>query len=420
MFYKKLHDTIEGLSTKRFGNEKIMLSSVLDALVEGPETNINGGRIWRLNLKEKAYELIYQTGNMGKIDDNFKLYLNDYPIFDNFYNKRTVLGDETNETLRMKGIFQYAATGVGSKLRIGNKYYFEYLLAVNCPNISREFAHMLSIIATVFTSKLKEWRSKSSEKNLKANLDAARELQRIILPQHEYSFHDYEMYGATIPAAIVGGDFFDYLDIGDNQEKLGIALGDAASKGVAAAAEAMYISGALRMAVTIELKISSIMKRLNRLVHLIFGDDKFTSMFYGELSSDMDSSFFYANAGHNPPMFLRAKENKIYFLNPTGPVFGPAPMLNYTIDSIKFEEDDILLIYSDGLEESTNEEGEHFDIQNIKKLFLSHKNKTAKEITLLILEEAIKFSANGTYNDDKTIVVIKKNKKKHRQITESE
>ena len=98
------------------------------------------------------------------------------------------------------------------------------------------------------------------------------------MPEHEYQFHNYELFGITQPAEIVGGDFFDYLEIGDDNDRLGIVVGDAASKGVSAAAEAMYISGALRMAASFEIKIAPLMKRMNQLVNQIFADDKFASL----------------------------------------------------------------------------------------------------------------------------------------------
>ena len=93
------------------------------------------------------------------------------------------------------------------------------------------------------------------------DIDKAKELQRSILPDHELKFHDYELFGVTIPAETLGGDFFDYLKIGDDESRLGITVGDAASKGLAAAAEAMYISGAVRMASTFQIKISPLFYR---------------------------------------------------------------------------------------------------------------------------------------------------------------
>lgn len=408
MYYQRLHQTIERITSKKFNTENEMLSSVIDELIASEDIEIIGGRIWQIIPSKKGYGLMYQKGKMQKISSKFVIYFKDYPVLDLFARERTFLSDETNIELRKKGIFKYSATGVGDKIKIDGKPYYEYLLAFNSPNLSIDFKYELSIVATFLTSKIKQWRIAASEKTLKADLDKARQLQKSILPEHEYSFHDYNLYGLTIPADIVGGDFFDYLEIGEEGDRLGIALGDAASKGVAASAEAMYISGALRMAMTFQIKITPFMKKLNKLVNKIFKDDKFASLFYAELSTDNNGLCLFANAGHNPPMFLKMNSIKIEYLNPTGMVLGVAPKANYTTENINFSPGDVLLIYSDGLTDSTNKQNEEFGEERIKELLIKHRNQSPKEIALSIMNSVIHFNANGTYGDDKTIVIIKK------------
>ena len=189
-------------------------------------------------------------------------------------------------------------------------------MALNSDEIDEALRFTLNILATALTSQIKQSKYSVRAKTFKADLDKARELQKSILPEHEYRFHNYELFGITSPAEIVGGDFFDYLEVGDDNQRLGVVVGDAASKGVSAAAEAMYISGAIRMASSFEIKISPLMKRVNQLVNKIFADDKFASLFYGELSDDKGGLFLYANAGHNPPIFLRGNSDSSNEIKP--------------------------------------------------------------------------------------------------------
>ncbi len=296
MDQRKLYKTVETIANRDFASEKDMLIEVLNQIVENEEIGVTGGRVWKLNQRKAAYELLYQTGTIEKIEEKFRLKLAGYPIFDLIARERTILGDETNEVLRKKGIFKYSASGVGEKFKIDNKPYYEYLFALNSNFINEEFRITLNIISTALTSQIKQRRFRINARDLKADLDKARELQKSILPEHEYKFHDYTIFGVTHPAEIVGGDFFDYLEIGDDHERLGVTVGDAASKGVAAAAEAMYTSGALRMASNFELRIAPLMKRMNQLVNKIFEDDKFVSLFYGELSTNKGGLFLYSNA----------------------------------------------------------------------------------------------------------------------------
>lgn len=408
MLYKKLNRTIQNITSQTFPTELGMLESVVNELLSLRELNILGARLWQFIPEENAYHLLYQTGEMDKIAPGFKLDATNYPTFDLIIKERTVFANETNTILRDKGIFKYAATGVGFKIKSGNGKFYEYLLAFNSPVFNQDFKYHLNIISAVLTSKIKHWRAASQEKYLKADIDKARQLQLSILPQHEYSFHDYELYGLTVPAEIIGGDFFDYIEIGEDGDRVGIALGDAASKGIGAAAEAMYISGALRMASTFEIKIVPFMKRLNRLVSRVFGDDKFSSLFYGEISNDKNGLFIYANAGHNPPMFYKKTTDEISFLLPTGPVLGPTPNASYTLDNINFEPGDVLLIYSDGITEAADLDYHAFEELRLEDVFRSLVSETPKDIALKIIEQVIKFEKNGAYSDDKTIVVIKK------------
>lgn len=409
MNQKKLHKTVETIASQKFASDEEMLISVVNEIVNDPSIGFLGGRIWKLFPEIEGYKLLYQTGKMEKIDKNFVIRALEYPVFEQLSQSRTILGHETIEALRRKGIFKYSASGVGYKVKIHGKPFYDYVLALNSKNVDEDLRVNLSIIATALTSQIKQRKISQSANQLKADLDKARQLQKSILPEHEFNFHHFQIYGVTDPAEIVGGDFFDYLDIGENNDRIGIAIGDAASKGVAAAAEAMYVSGALRMATTFEIKISLTMKRMNELVNKIFEDDKFTSLFYGELSTYKNGLFLYANAGHNPPIFYKSLKNKIELLQPTGPVLGPAPQSKYFVENIHIYPNDILVLYSDGVTEAANSKGVFYGEQKLITIIKKLKDKSAKEICAGILEDVIKFSKNGTYTDDKTLVVIKRN-----------
>ncbi len=409
MDQKKLLRTIDSIASGNFKTDGDLLQSVVEQIVRQSEFNVTGGRIWKLNPTKKSYKLLFQTGNVQKISEDFLLPIKEYPIFERITSERTILADETNKTLISKGIFRYSASGVGKKIVIGTKKYYEFLLAVNSDKIDDDLRYTLNIVATVLTSKLKERFLSLSRKNLIIDIDKAKELQRSILPEHEYKFHFYELFGVTIPAETVAGDFYDYLKIGDDEERLGIVVGDAASKGLAASAEAMYISGAVRMASTFQIKISPMMNRINQLVNKIFSDDKFSSLFYGELSADRKGLFLYANAGQNPPIFYRKKNGHIIRLEPTGPLIGPAPNSKYETDSINFEFGDVLVIFSDGIVDSANDKYEFYEEKKLIDLIKKSAHKTSKEIAHTILDDVIRFSTSESrYQDDKTIVVIKR------------
>jgi len=408
MNQKKLYKLVETIASKDFSSEKELLISVINQIIENEDIKVTGGRIWQLDIDKKSYKILYQKGNFEKISPGFELKVEDYPTFALIARERTILSDETNKVLLEKGIFKYSASGVGSKIKINDHRYFEYLLAMNSEKIDNELRLNLNIIATALTSQIKQRRYSASAFHLKANIDKARELQKSILPEHEHHFGDYEIYGVTDPAEIVSGDFFDYIEAGGEGERLGIVIGDAASKGVGAAAEAMYISGALRMASSFEIKITPLMRRMNKLVNKIFEDDKFASLFYGELLIHKSGLFLYANAGHNPPIFYKAETGETELLDTTGPLLGPAPNAPYYIESINFQKGDILLLFSDGITETADTEFEPYGDERLINKIKEVSSLSPKEIVINILEDVVKYSKNGSYTDDKTLVAIKK------------
>ena len=151
------------------------------------------------------------------------------------------------------------------------------------------------------------------------------------------------------------------------------------------------------------------MSRLNNLINKIFSDDKFLTMFYGELSNDKKGLFIYCNAGHNQPLFFDADSRQITYLEVTGPLLGPAPNSKYTTASINFDKNDLLVIISDGIVEAANDEFEFYGEDRLEKIIKENSNLAPKDLTAKILYDVIQFSGDsGRNNDDKTIVVIKR------------
>lgn len=409
MKQKKLYRALETAASKDFNSEKELLVEILNQVVDNFQIHITGGRLWKLNTLKEQFELLYQTGNVEKIDPSFILTIKDNPIFEKISNERTILADETNNYLIEKGIFRYSASGIGEKKKLINgKRYYEYMIAVNSKEVNDELFYSLNVVATVLTSKINDNRLNFRQKEMLSDLNAANELQKSILPEHELDFNGYQLFGVTVPAKTMSGDYFDYLKFGSESDRLGIIVGDAASKGLSAAAEAMYITGAIRMAVHFEIKISALLNRLNKIINQIFSDDRFTTLFYGEISNDEKGLFLYGNAGHNPPIFYSHKSGELKYLVTTGPLLGPAPNSKYKTDSINIEVGDVLVIFSDGIVEAANTNFDFYEEKKLEKVIIENYSLSPKELAYKILEDVNNFSRYGKYNDDKTLVIIKR------------
>jgi phosphoserine phosphatase RsbU/P len=406
----KLFRTIKSLSEEKFRRDEQLLGHVLESIIANEEIPIKGGRIWKLEVSSGTYRVVRQFGEIEKIDRDFRLRVLDYPLFLALPKRGTLVGTETNRYLRRKGIKHYSATGVGEKLQWKGYTLFQYVIAINAEYLKHDMTFALNIIGSALTSALRNRRIESKAKLLEADLDKARAIQQSILPGHELRFHNYDLYGVSIPDRIVGGDFFDYLQAPDDSERLGVVIADAASKGLSAAAQALYVSGALRMGIEYNTKISTLVGRVNQLVHRTFSAEHFVSMVYAELLDSNNGLVVYINAGHCTPFILRGSNDEVDKLPATGQIIGPFPNEKYRAEFVLMKRGDTLLLYTDGIVEAPNESGEMYGEQRLIRALREYKTKTPKEVCVQILQDVQTFSRMPAYSDDKTLVVIKRSR----------
>lgn len=408
MQLRKLYRTIENIASQSFVTEEDLLQHVVQEIVRNEEIKIKGGRVWKLDAKTGSYLLVRQVGDVEPIKANYQIKIKDYPIFLELPKVRTLLANEENAYLRDRGIKNYSATGIGEKIQWHGKTLYRYVLAFNADHIDENLTSTLNIVSSALSSVLRGKRSEQKAKALARDIDKAREIQQSILPQHEMRFHKYELYGVSVPDRIVGGDFFDYLQAEGDPERLGFVIGDAANKGFSAAAEALYVSGALRMGFEYQTKISVLLSRINKLLNKTFSEEQFVSLFYGELTDDKNGLIIYANCGHNNPILLRSQSQSCEFLETTGQFLGPFPDGTFKTESFLMQKNDVLLLYTDGITEAENAEGAFYGELRLVNLLTEHCRKTPKEITQIILEDVQKFGTLSERSDDRTLLVIKR------------
>ncbi|HEX9658053.1 MAG TPA: PP2C family protein-serine/threonine phosphatase [Bacteroidota bacterium] len=406
----RLYRTIKLLSEVKRRTDEQLLSHILDNIIQNEEIPISGGRIWKLDAVLGTYRIIKQFGQIEPIKSNFRLRALDYPPFLKLARKGTIVEAETNKYLRQKGIKLYSATGVGEKVHWKGYDLFPYIIAISGRFMKQDLTYALNIIGHAVTTALKNRRIESDAKQLERDLDKARDIQRSILPEHELKFRNYELYGVSIADRIVGGDFFDYLTAAEDTERVGVVIGDAASKGFSAAAQALYVSGALRMGIEYQTKTSTFMARINKLVSRTFTPEHFISMVYVELTNSKDGLFFYSNAGHNNPMLLHTASDEVEYLSATGQIMGPFPNERYRTEYALMQKGDILLLYTDGITEAQDEKQRLYGEERLLKKLKEVKGESPKTICTLIVEDVQKYNRMKEYSDDKTVVVIKRMK----------
>ena len=405
----KLYRTIHSLADQKFRTDDQLLSFILESIIRIEEIPIKGGRIWKLEPATGMYRVVKQHGEMEHIKKNFRLRIHDYPMFLQLPRKGgSMLATETNKYLRQRGIKTYAAVGVGESTRWKGHDLYPYIIAINGDYLKNEMTYALNIIGNVVTSALKSRRIEHKAQQLAEDIDKARDIQRSILPEHELRFHNYDLYGVSLPDRVVGGDFFDYLQASDDKDRLGVVIGDAASKGLSAAAQALYVSGALRMGIEYQNKTGAYIGKINKLVNRTFSAEHFISMVYAELTSSDNGLVFYVNAGHNNPILLRENPDEVEMLPATGQLLGPFPNEKYASEFTLMRKGDILLLHTDGITEASNENHEMYGQRRLIQRLRELRAKTPREICQIILEDVQKFNKLVEFSDDKTLVVIKR------------
>ena len=241
-------------------------------------------------------------------------------------------------------------------------------------------------------------------------------MQRRIMPDPDRakSFGDYDIFGKTVPTAVAGGDYFDFIDLEgrfDLKNKMGVAIADAAGHALAAAMLIRDFNTALYMGISFQSyyerdTTSLLFTKVNRRMFRSSQDNQYISAFYGELQKR--GVLRYVNAGHLNPFVV--KKERVLQLDVGGIVLGafrdlPNP---YEVGEIHMEQGDILVCYTDGIVESTNPDDEEYGYQRLVKLTQENRHLGARALIDLIMEEVSGFRAGGEPDDDQTLVVIKK------------
>jgi sigma-B regulation protein RsbU (phosphoserine phosphatase) len=408
MNQRRLYRTIESFALEQFRTEKDLLKHVLNEIVKSEDILLKGGRLWQYESSTESYRLIHQIGQIDRLDSGYRIQVARYPMFKHLVEQRSIIANETDRYLRKKGIVKYSATGIGDKVPYRNGTVFQYVLAFNSDFIDQDLLPNLNVISLAVTSVLRSKRIEQKARLLEQDIDKAREIQLGILPNPFLHFYFYDIYGISVPDRIVGGDFFDYLFADEVKDRLMIVVGDAASKGFRAAAQALYVVGALRMGIAHQTKTAALMSGINKIVNRSFAEEQFVSMFYAELTDGAKGLMLYANAGHNSPMVYHTQDKSIELLEPTGLILGPFPRGNYRVESTMLKKGDVAVIYTDGITEALRSDGMPYGEKRFAENIQKNAARGAKEICKSLIEDVELFAEGAEYTDDRTIVVIKR------------
>lgn len=243
------------------------------------------------------------------------------------------------------------------------------------------------------------------KKQLENEMNLALEIQRGLFPNSPPKLNNYDIYGLSIPSKQVGGDYYDHIRIDDNQIFLLIA--DVSGKGIPAAMIMANIQSTLRLLVPMKMELEEILLKINKIVYENTSSDKFVT-FFGGILNLKNNSFEYINAGHNPPYLFR--DNKFIELREGGLILGLMDSgISYEKGNINIQENDSLILFTDGITEALNEENEEYGESRLKEFITENHEKDSETFSNELVDEIKKFSFGSGQYDDITLINLKRN-----------
>jgi sigma-B regulation protein RsbU (phosphoserine phosphatase) len=201
----------------------------------------------------------------------------------------------------------------------------------------------------------------------------------------------------------VSGDYYDFIPL---EEQLGVVIADVADKGVQAALFMALTRSIVRASVTALREPAESLRRANHLIADDATDGMFVTLVYAQL--EIDGKVTYVNAGHNPPLWYRADPEGFSELTLTSSLLGVEYDVLLEERTITAAPGDFLVLYTDGVTEAENAEGEHFGEERLTAVLSTRRSNPAQEILDGLLAALYAFIGETPQSDDITLVIAKR------------
>jgi phosphoserine phosphatase RsbU/P len=277
--------------------------------------------------------------------------------------------------------------------------------AASAPVFSAGDAKLLAALATqaaAFLDNARLHQRALAQERMQHELQLAYEVQARLMPRALPDLEGWDLAGFWRPAREVSGDFYDLLRVG---EAMGVVVADVADKGMPAALFMAVTRSLLRAGAAPGRTPAQVIATVNRLASLDAADGMFVTLWYGELRPD--GAVHYVNAGHNPPLLVRA-DGRVERLPRTGILVGWDGDADFGQASVVLAPDDLLVAFTDGVTEARDPAGEEFGETRLVDVVLAHGGATAGELIGVIRSALDDFVADAPTHDDCTLVVARR------------
>lgn len=250
----------------------------------------------------------------------------------------------------------------------------------------------------------------SQQKSLLREINMAKNIQTKLLNGERPILEKDEVSGISIPARLIGGDYFDFYPLPNG--KIRIVIGDVMGKGIPAAMLMILTRGAFRTAAESTIGPGETLTAMN---NAIYRDLRTLNSFVTVFCADWDSetgTFSYASAGHTSPEVINKDKMKVSIPPVKGIMLGGLPNQVYKEQNISLSEGDLVFLYTDGIVEAVNKNNEMYKVDRLVELLKSVVRKNIKEIENSVINSISKFTDEMPQKDDITMVMLKIGKDK--------
>ena len=238
---------------------------------------------------------------------------------------------------------------------------------------------------------------------LRREIELAADVQRNLLARNRPPQDQWDIAARTYPLNTVGGDYYDFLPVGDG--RLGVVIADVAGKGLPAAMLMPAVKIALRAITGQKDRIDNALGDLNQNFYQACDRANYTTLFFCTLEPK-SRVLRYSNGGHNPALLLR-KSGSLEWLADGGTPIGLLPDVRYETFEVPIESGDVLVLYTDGVTEAENTAGEQFGEDRLAATLKTYRDASAKAIVAQIKTAVDQFRHGAALVDDLTLIVIK-------------
>jgi len=241
------------------------------------------------------------------------------------------------------------------------------------------------------------------KKRIQAQLEIARSVQLELLPENDPVVPSFDISAYVFPTEEVSGDYYDWVKVFDDQ--IGIVVADAVGKGIPAALLMSFLRACLRSCVQIGYAPHIAFSKVSSLLRDSIEDNQFITAIYGLLDST-NKTFVFSNAGHNPPLLIKA-DGEYRFVEYGDMPLGMFDDTHYHQHFIRFEPGQVMVIYTDGITEAANPNGEEYGNDRFAKRVLDCIDMPAKKMIDHIRKGVADFTERKFLDDDGTLFIVK-------------